>query len=103
MIQAVKKYIDKTRDYAFLSEKVGESTVSERMIKSLAYLDNDRMVKEYGLIKGATTIDWGDVQPETGWGVSINDKTKWAIDIYDNAMLLMAINDLISLLEKKMR
>lgn len=100
LIQAVKKYIEKTKDYAFLSERVGETTVLERMIKALTYLDNDRMVKEYGLIKGATTIDWGDVQPETGWGVSINDKTKWAIDIYDNAMLLIATNNLLSLLDK---
>jgi hypothetical protein len=99
LIQAVKKYIEKTKDYAFLSEKIGEITVLERMIKALTYLDNDRMVKEYGLIKGATTIDWGDVQPETGWGVSINDKTKWAIDIYDNAMLLIAINDLLTLMD----
>ncbi|WP_018615563.1 GH36-type glycosyl hydrolase domain-containing protein [Segetibacter koreensis] len=100
LIQAVKKYIDKTNDYAFLNEKVGDATVLERMIKALAYLDKDRMVKEYGLIKGATTIDWGDVQPETGWGVAINDKTKWAVDIYDNAMLLIAMNDLMSLLDK---
>ena len=101
LIQAVKKYIDKTKDYTFLQERVGEFTVLERMIKALAFLNNERMVKQFGLIKGATTIDWGDVQPETGWGVNINDKTKWAIDIYDNAMLLIAMNNLSDLSDKK--
>lgn len=100
LIQAVKKYIDKTKNNAFLKEKVGQFTVLERMMKALAFLDSDRMVRQYGLIKGATTIDWGDVQPETGWGVNINDKTKWAIDIYDNAMLLIAMNELSDLLDK---
>lgn len=74
LIQAVRKYIDKTNDRAFLTERIAGYTVLERMMKALTYLDNDRMVKQYGLIKGATTIDWGDVQPETGWGVSINEK-----------------------------
>jgi hypothetical protein len=55
------------------TEKVGEATVLDRMFKALEYLENDRMVKEYGLIKGATTVDWGDVQPETGWGININE------------------------------
>lgn len=101
LIQAVKKYIDKTNDDTFLNEKVGQYTVLERMLKALQFLNNERMVKDYGLIKGATTIDWGDVQPEKGWGVTINEKTKWAIDIYDNAMLLIAINDLTGLLDAK--
>ena len=49
------------------------------------------------MIKGATTIDWGDVQPETGWGVAINEKTKWAVDIYDNAMFVIAIQDFLAM------
>ena len=38
------------------------------------------------------------MQAQNGWGVAVNDQTKWAIDIYDNAMFLMAINDFISLM-----
>lgn len=37
------------------------------------------------------------MQAQEGWGVVINDKTKWAVNIYDNAMFLMAINDFISI------
>lgn len=99
LIQAVKKYIDKTGDTAWLFEKVGAYTILERLKNAIRYLYNERLATQYGLIKGATTIDWGDVQPESGWGVNINEKTKWAVDIYDNAMLLMALNDLSSLLK----
>ncbi len=67
------------------------------MEDSFIYLLNDRWSKEYGLVKGATTVDWGDVQPEKGWGVAINAQTKWAIDIYDNAMFVIAINDFLAM------
>jgi len=93
LIQAVKKYIDVTGDSTILNEVIGAKTVLQRMEDALAYIQKDRWSAKYGLVTGATTIDWGDVQPETGWGVAINNKTKWAIDIYDNAMYVMAIHD----------
>jgi hypothetical protein len=48
------------------------------------------------LIYGATTADWGDVQPEHGWGVDIDSNTHFAIDIYDNAMFIVALDNLIA-------
>ena len=97
LIQAVKKYVDLTGDSAFLLMNVGGSTVFSRMEAALNYIMHDRWSAKYGLVIGATTIDWGDVQPENGWGVAINDHTKWAIDIYDNAMFAIAINDFLKL------
>ena len=97
LIQAVKKYVDLTGDTAFLSKNVGGNTVFGRMEAALNYILRDRWSAKYGLVIGATTIDWGDVQPENGWGVAINDHTKWAIDIYDNAMFGIAINDFLKL------
>ena len=38
-----------------------------------------------------TTADWGDVQPEHKWGVELDENSHRAIDIYDNALLLVAI------------
>jgi hypothetical protein len=96
LIQAIRKYIDATGDKTILDETIGGKTVLQRIEDSFNYLLKDRWSAKYGLITGATTIDWGDVQPETGWGVAINDKTKWAIDIYDNAMFVIAINDFLS-------
>lgn len=100
LIQAVKKYIDATGDVSFLDEKVGDQTVLNRMGAAMDFLLKDRWSPEYGLIKGATTIDWGDVQPEKGWGVALNEKTKWTIDIYDNAMFIIALNDFMGMAPK---
>ncbi|GGB17994.1 MULTISPECIES: hypothetical protein [Mucilaginibacter] len=97
LIQAVKKYIDFTGDQSILNECIGGKTILQRMEEALAYLHKDRWSEKYGLITGATTIDWGDVQSENGWGVAINDKTKWALDIYDNAMFVKAVQDFLAM------
>ena len=57
-----------------------------------------RFNQKYGLIIGATTADWGDVQPEHGWGVTLDANTHPAIDIYDNAMFLIALNNLMEII-----
>jgi len=98
LIQAVKKYVNATGDKTILKESVGGQTVLARLDAALQYVLKNRWSEKYGLVIGATTVDWGDMQAQNGWGVAINDQTKWAIDIYDNAMFLMAINDFISLM-----
>ena len=100
LIQAVKKYVTQTRDYSVLAENIDGKKVVNRMEAALNYVLADRWSPKYGLVKGATTIDWGDVQPEKGWGVAINNNTKWAIDIYDNAMFSIAIQDFLMLIPK---
>jgi hypothetical protein len=97
LIQAVKKYLDVTKDSSILVERIDGKTVFQRMEDALNYILNDRWAASYGLVKGATTIDWGDVQPEAGWGVAINQQTKWSIDIYDNAMFAIALSDLLTM------
>ncbi len=98
LIQAVYKYVQTTGDQSILDEKVGDKTVSERMDQAMGFLMEYRFSEKYGLIWGATTADWGDIQPESDWGVRIDDQTHRAIDIYDNAMFIIALNDLTELL-----
>ena len=98
LIQTVYKYIQKTGDRSILEERVGEKVVSERMERAMDFLMNNRYSEEYGLIWGATTADWGDVQPEHGWGVDLDKNTHYSIDIYDNAMFLIALDNLVELL-----
>lgn len=98
LLQSVYKYVTKTNDRSILHEQVGDKTVAERMVWAMDFLMNERYSKEYGLIWGATTADWGDVQPEHGWGVYIDDNTHRAIDIYDNAMMIIALDNLMELL-----
>jgi glycogen debranching enzyme len=98
LVQAVKKYVAATGDKSILTENVGGQTVIARMDAALQYVLKNRWSEKYGLVTGATTVDWGDMQAQNGWGIVINDHTKWAIDIYDNAMFLTAINDFITLM-----
>jgi hypothetical protein len=97
LVQAVCKYVGKTKDTSFLYESVDGKSVAARMGEALQFLMDNRYAPRYGLLYGATTADWGDVQPETPWGVVMDSASHPAIDIYDNAMLMIALNDYLSL------
>ncbi len=94
LIQTVAKYVKITGDTSILSEKIAGKTVLERMAMMVDYLMKERYNKKYGLLWGATTADWGDVQPNTDNVVDIDSTTTPAIDIYDNAMFIIALDDL---------
>ena len=97
LVQAVYKYVQVTGDEGILSEKVGGISIDKRLEWAMDFLMNHRYNKEYGLITGATTADWGDVQPEHVWGTFLIDETHYALDIYDNAMFLIALDNLLEL------
>ena len=99
LIQAVSKYIKVTGDHAILKDTVGGSTVQKQLERAMKFLLKERFDKKHGLIWGATTSDWGDIQPEHDWGVELNADTHRAIDIYDNAMLVIAINNFLEFAE----
>jgi glycogen debranching enzyme len=98
LVQAVYKYIKITGDSSILNEQIGDKTVAVRLTDAMDFLMNHRYNQQYGLIIGATTADWGDVQPEHGWGVDLDENTHPAIDIYDNAMFIVALNNMIEIL-----
>jgi hypothetical protein len=95
LIQAIGKYIEKTGDRSILDEKIAGIKVTERLTMAIDYLLKNRYSEKYGLLTGATTQDWGDVQVEGGAVVDIDDKTHWAVDIYDNAMFVIALKNMI--------
>ncbi|HUZ58600.1 MAG TPA: hypothetical protein VMU83_07450 [Hanamia sp.] len=94
LIQTVAKYVKVTGDTSILSENIAGKTVLERMGLAVDYLMKERYSEKYGLLWGAMTADWGDVQPHTDDVVDIDSTTTPAIDIYDNAMFIIALNDL---------
>ncbi|SKB50595.1 hypothetical protein SAMN05660226_01743 [Parapedobacter luteus] len=98
LVQAVYKYIRKSGNHTFLQDTIGGQTVARRLEHAMEFLMAQRFNQEYGLLWGATTADWGDVQPEHPWGVYLTDSTHYAIDIYDNAMFLIALDNLVELL-----
>jgi glycogen debranching enzyme len=104
LIQAIGKYIDYTSDTSILDETVNGISVLKRMEMAMNFILTKRWSPKHGLVIGATTVDWGDVQPDTSSiGVEINKETKWAIDVYDNAMFYMAIHDFVRLAPKSYR
>ena len=88
LVQAVAQFVDITGNVAYLKEAL------PHLERAMEYLRNHKWNDTYGLITGATTADWGDVQPEHGWGVEIDSNTHYTIDIYDNAMFCLALGDL---------
>lgn len=99
LIQAFSKYIKFTGDTSILSEPVAGKTARQRLEFSIEYLLRNRYSKKHQLLTGATTQDWGDVQIEGGAVVDVDTNTHWAIDIYDNAMFVIALKDMAGFYE----
>ncbi|MBJ6367472.1 GH36-type glycosyl hydrolase domain-containing protein [Snuella sedimenti] len=93
LILAIARYIRATGDKSILLEEKNGKTVLERCEMALNFLKKNMFSEKYGLIYGATTIDWTDVQPETPWGVFTTEDTHWCVDVYDNALYILAINE----------
>ena len=102
LVQAVYKYVTATGDRSLLDEQIntgaGERTVRDRMAFAMQYLLTQRYDARHGLIWSATRADWGDVQPESPRGVLLDANSHRALSVYDNAMLVLAINDYLQLL-----
>ena len=97
LIQAVWRYVQKSGNRAFLQEEVAGKRVIDRLEGALEFLMNERYDAEHGLLWGATTADWGDVQPEHPWGVELDANSHRCLDIYDNAFFVIAINHFLEM------
>jgi glycogen debranching enzyme len=97
LVQAIRKYISVTGDRAILDQAIAGRTVRERLAQALAYVLKERFDPAHGLVWGATTADWGDVQPEQPSNVDLDASSHRAIDIYDNAMFVIAIEDYLQI------
>lgn len=92
LIQVVGKYISKTGDTSILKEDVAGKDVYNRMKWMIEYLMREKFNKEYGLLTGALTADWGDVQANEDELVDITENSIITIDAYDNAMFIIALD-----------
>lgn len=101
LIQAVYRYIQETGDREFLQEDIRGKSVLQRLEFALDYLMKHKFNEKYGLLWGGTTTDWGDVQPYHKWGVKYDEYGIPAIDIYDNAMFLIALDNFCTLTSDK--
>ncbi|MCU7551438.1 hypothetical protein OCK74_20110 [Chitinophagaceae bacterium LB-8] len=95
LVQAFGKYIRITNDSSILHEMIDDKTALERLGMAIDFLLKHRYSDKFKLLTGATTQDWGDVQVEGGAVVDIDSLTHWCSDVYDNAMFVIALNDMI--------
>ncbi len=94
LIQAVRKYVEKTGDRAFLEEEVAGKTVLRRLSDAVEYLMNEKLDPGHKLLTGALTADWGDVEDDPVNCVDIGPESTVTIDVYDNAMMVIALRDM---------
>ncbi|MBI2422751.1 MAG: hypothetical protein HYV27_07965 [Candidatus Hydrogenedentes bacterium] len=92
LVLGVCRYVRATGDTGFLHSVVNGRTVAQRLEDALRFVRTVRFAEAYGLVWGGATADWGDVQPEHEWGVVLDENSHRAIDIYDNALYLTAID-----------
>ena len=98
LVLAVAKYVRATGDRSILTESVGGKPVLTRLAMALDFLRQHRYSPKYGLLYGATTADWGDVQPESPLGVELDSLSHLTVDVYDNALFVQAITAYLNLL-----
>jgi hypothetical protein len=98
LVQAVCKYVTVTGDRTILDQQIDGRSVRDRLGFAMQYLLNERFDKQHGLVWSGTRADWGDVQPESPVGSWLNGDTHRSLSVYDNAMLVLAINDYLELL-----
>lgn len=101
LIQAVWRYVTKSGNKEFLTIEVDGKSVLNRLEWAMEYLLNERYDEKHGLLWGATTADWGDVQPEHPWGVELDEGSHLCLDIYDNAFFMIAINHFLELTDNE--
>ena len=94
LIQAVRKYVEKTGDEAFLEEKIAGKTALQRLSDAVDYLMREKLDPTHKLLTGALTADWGDVEDDPVNCVDIGPESTVTIDVYDNAMMVIALRDL---------
>lgn len=94
LVQAVRKYVECTGDREFLSEDVAGKTVLECLEEAIDYLMREKLDPGTGLLTGALTADWGDVENDPANCVDIGPGSTVTVDIYDNAMMVIALRDL---------
>jgi hypothetical protein len=76
----------------WLNKEIANLKMIDRLEKALAYVFEERFNSDYGLIMGAHTADWGDVDmvDVDREAVYVDEKTHWTSDIYDQSMVYEA-------------
>lgn len=94
LVDAAYQFYTITGNEAWLNKEIRGITIIDRLDKALQWVFEHRYDENSGLVVGAYTADWGDVQFEDSPGTDITERTHWTCDIYDNALMYRACNEL---------
>jgi len=86
---------------AWLKKAVDGKIIIERLEQALSFVLRNRWNEEYGLLIGAHTADWGDVDMVDADQKAIytDEQTHWTADIYDQSMFYKACSNLSEMME----
>jgi len=99
-IQAAYQLFDLTGP-RWLEKDIQGQKIIQRLENALRFILNTRFDNKTGLLKGAHTADWGDVDmvdPETK-AIYTDQNTHWTVDIYDQSMFYEACLQLARLFD----
>jgi len=94
LVHSAYQYYRISGNESWLRKDVNGKEIILRLDESLRYLLNNKYNNTSGLIEGAYTADWGDVQFEDSPGTDITDQSHMTCDIYDNSMFYRACEEL---------
>lgn len=86
---------------AWLDEKINGEPILSRLERAMLFVLEHRFDQKHGLITGAHTADWGDVDmndPDQS-AIYVSERTHWTCDIYDQSMFSGAAKSLARMFE----
>jgi hypothetical protein len=96
LVTGAATYVKASDNRTWLGTEINAVKTLDRLIRALDYVWEHERDTDSGLLKGAHTIDWGDVElggnPQDA--IYADDKTIWTVDIYDQAMFILAAHNL---------
>ncbi|MBU1338932.1 MAG: hypothetical protein KKD56_07690 [Acidobacteria bacterium] len=84
----------------WLEKAIAGTALIDRLIAAMESVRTNRMDPTIGLLKGAHTADWGDVDlvDKDEKAVYTDERTIWTADIYDQSMFVQASRELSRML-----
>jgi len=85
----------------WLEKTISGEKIINRLEQALLYVLRERWNEEHGLVIGAHTADWGDVDMVDGdqKAIYVDEHTHWAADIYDQSMFYQACLNLVEMMD----
>ena len=85
----------------WLEKPVTGERIIDRLERALMFVLNARLSPQYGLVTGAHTADWGDVDMVDAdqQAIYVDERTHWTADIYDQSMFFQACSNLAEMMD----